>query len=75
MKFFLLGLLSFIKGTIHYRILHPGPGEFSKDADIIPIHSYRFAAIHSRRRWGMEHKMMPGKLVSFATSLPPASAN
>ena len=75
MKFFLLGLLSFIKGTIHYRILHPGPGEFSKEADVIPIHSYRFAAIHGRRRWGMQTKLIDGKLVSFAASLPPASAN
>jgi len=57
------GFIRFIKGTIHYRLLHKGPGDFSRQAIVVPIHSYRMAALPGRRRPGMGKKMEPAKVV------------
>lgn len=59
------GFIRFIKGTIYYRILHKGPGDFSRRANVVPINSYRFTALPGRRRQGMQKKMVPAKVVAL----------
>jgi hypothetical protein len=59
------GLIRFIKGTIYYRILHKGPGDFSRRANVVPINCYRFAALPGRRRLGMQKKVVLAKVVAL----------
>ena len=58
-------LIRFIKGTIHYRILHPGPGDLSRSAGVVPINSLRFATLPGRRRLGMQKKVVLAKVVAL----------
>lgn len=57
------GIIRFIRGTIHYRLLHRGPGDLSRKAIVVPIHSYRMAALPGRRRLGMGKKVEPAKVI------------
>jgi len=75
MRELLHSLFIFIKGTIHYRLLHKGAGAFSRPASIVPINSYRFAALPGRRRYGMNKKLSPGKVVTLAPVYRSASSN
>ncbi|HVV07458.1 MAG TPA: hypothetical protein VHC96_24695 [Puia sp.] len=74
MKVFLRSLFRFIKGTIHYRVLHRGPGPFSPTAIVIPINSYRFGTLPGRRRRGMSKKSTPGKIATLTPSRRSASS-
>lgn len=56
-------LIRFIKGTIYYRILHNGPGDFSRRANVISINSYRFSVLPGRRRLGMQKKAVLAKVI------------
>ena len=75
MKVFFRSLLRFIKGTIHYRLFHRGPGDFSRKADVISIHSYRFGALPGRRRYGMKKRTTPSKVVALPQAIRTASSN
>ena len=75
MKALLHDLLHFIKGTIHYRIFHKGPGAFSRPAVVVPINTYRFAALPGRRRHGMKKAKADGIVVSLHPTLRSASSN
>jgi len=66
MKVFIRSLIRFIRGTIHYRLLHRGPGPFSKKAIVIPINSYRFGTLPGARRRGMNKKAAPGKIATLS---------
>jgi len=68
MKVFLRSLpdlIRFIKGTIHYRILHRGPGDLAGRASVVPINSLRFAVLSGRRRFGMQKKAVLAKVVAL----------
>ena len=75
MREFFNGLYSFIKGSIHHRLLNKGLGEFSKEAVVVPINSYRFAALPGRRRRGMQKKNIQAKIITFPPALKRASSN
>lgn len=75
MKVLLHDLLHFLKGTIHYRIFHKGPGDFSRRAVVVPINTYRFAALPGRRRNGMKKVKADGKVVSLHHAFRSASSN
>ena len=75
MKVLLHDLLCFIKGTIYYRLFHRGLGDFSSRAAVIPIHSYRLAALPGRRRHGMQTKITPAKVVALLPAFRSASSN
>jgi hypothetical protein len=75
MKALLHDLLRFIKGTIHFRIFHKGPGDFSRRAIVVPVNAYRFAALPGRRRNGMKKAKADGKVVSLHHALCSASSS
>jgi hypothetical protein len=75
MKAFFYSLFHFIRGTIHYRLLHRGPGPFSEDAVVIPINSYRFGTVPGRRRRGMSKKASPAKIVAMIPTHRRASSH
>ncbi|HVU58875.1 MAG TPA: hypothetical protein VHD83_27630 [Puia sp.] len=75
MNAFLHSLLRFIRGTIHYRLLHRGPGPFSTQAPVVPINSYRFGTLPGRRRRGMSKKNTPGKIATLPVSRRSASSH
>ncbi|MBN8853553.1 MAG: hypothetical protein BGO55_12490 [Sphingobacteriales bacterium 50-39] len=74
MKAFLRSLFHFVKGTIHYRLLHRGPGPFSKQGVVIPINSYRFGTLPGARRRGMNKQATPGKVATLTSSHRSASS-
>ncbi|HEY8968236.1 MAG TPA: hypothetical protein VIM64_04070 [Puia sp.] len=75
MSAFFRSLFRFIRGTIHYRLLHRGPGPFSPQAVVIPINSYRFGTLPGRRRRGMGRKSTPGKIAVLTPSRKRASSH